>query len=201
MRRDRFQGAIAGVGSTSGVRLVVGRWRRSPLGYFTDVMVAAPDGTRVLLAPSREVADFVAQTYSFDEVQIGPVTATSTLTGTWRVRGPGLDLRLRVGPRLPLGWLLRVLPPAVATAPWWSRVTDPMARLLLRGVRTRGTAGSGRREFYGATDLRRISWLRGTWRGADLGSLAPVTPEPGFGFGSTPVRPSVTSLVSTVEVR
>ncbi len=200
MRRDRFQGAIAGVGSTSGVRLVVGRWRRSPLGYFTDVMVAAADGHRVLLAPSREVADFVAETYSFDEVEVGAVTATSTLSGTWRVRAPGLDLHLRVGRRPLLGWLLRLVPRRLATSPAWTRVTDPVARVLLRGVRTRGTAAPGRREFYGATDVRRVAWLAGTWRGADLGALAPVAPEPGFGFGSTPARPSVTTLVSTVEV-
>jgi hypothetical protein len=32
----------------------------------------------------------------------------------------------------------------------------------------------------------------------DLGSLAPVSPDPGFGFASTPERPSVTTLVTTV---
>ena len=52
-RGHRFHGAIAGVGSTSGVRIVVGRWDESPLGTFADVMLAEPDGTRVLLAPTR----------------------------------------------------------------------------------------------------------------------------------------------------
>ena len=42
--------------------------------------------------------------------------------------------------------------------------------------------------------------LSGTWQGMDLGSLAPVTPEPAFGFGSTPERPSVTAIVTTVDV-
>ncbi len=78
-------------------------------------------------------------------------------------------------------------------------MTDPVSRLLLRGVRTRGTAGNGRREFYGATDVHRITSLTGSWRGADLGALAPVAPEPGFGFGSTPRTPSVTTIVTTVE--
>ena len=75
MPRQRFTGQIAGVGSTSGVRIVVGRWAESPLGSFADVMLAEPDGTRVLLAPSQEVADFVATTYRFDRVEIGPVSA------------------------------------------------------------------------------------------------------------------------------
>src|SRR6201999_524302 len=57
--RVRFTGAIAGIGSTSGVRVVVGRWDDSPFGAFADVMVAEPDGTRVLLAPDAEVSEYV----------------------------------------------------------------------------------------------------------------------------------------------
>ena len=37
---QRFHGQIAGVGSTSGVRVVVGSWQRTPLGTFGDAMVA-----------------------------------------------------------------------------------------------------------------------------------------------------------------
>jgi hypothetical protein len=192
---DRFCGAIAGVGSGSGVRVVVGRWEHSPFGAFADVMVAQPDGTRVLLAPDESVAEFVSTTYRFDRVEIGPVQVTPD----WRVTAPGLDLQLVVGPRTPLGRLLRLVPARLATAPGWTRVTDPVSRLLLRGVRTRGTAGNGRREFYGATDVHRITSLTGSWRGADLGPVAPVAPEPGFGFGSTPRTPSVTTIVTTVD--
>ena len=106
---------------------------------------------------------------------------------------PGLDLTFRVGRRPALGWLLRLVPSRLATAPWWARLTDPVARVVLRGVRTRGTAGNERREYYGATDLHRITELAGSWQGNDLGGLAPVSPEPGFGFGSTP-RASVGHL-------
>jgi hypothetical protein len=200
VRRDRFTGAIAGVGSTSGVRVVVGRWDDSPFGSFADVMLAEPDGTRVLLAPDERVAEFVSATYSFDRVEIVPVMVTVTVTRDWQVTAPVLELRLGVGPRTWLGRLLGLVPARLATAPGWTRVTDPVARLLLRGVRTRGTAGNGRREFYGATDVHRITSLTGSWGGADLGELARVAPEPGFGFGSTPPAPSVTSLVTTVEV-
>ena len=74
-----------------------------------------------------------------------------------------------------------------------------MARLVLRGVRTRGSAGRDRREWYGATSAHAVTALRGTWRGADLGTLAPVDPPCRFGFSSTPRRPSVTDVVTTVE--
>ncbi len=165
------------------------------MGSFADVMLARADGTRVLLAPDEQVAEFVSSTYRFDRVEIGPVTVTPD----WQVTAPGLELRIEVGARAWLGWLLRLVPRRVATSPGWARVTDPVARVVLRGVRTRGTAGNGRREFYGATDLHRVARMSGSWQGVDLGDLAPVAPEPGFGFGSTPRAPSVTSLVTTVE--
>lgn len=180
------------------MRVVVGRWDASPYGAFADVMVAEPDGTRVLLAPDEQVATFVSQTYSFDRVEIGPVSVSGD--SAWQVSAPGLELRLVVGPRAALGRLLGVVPKRWAAAPAWTLVTDPVARVALRGVRTRGTAGNGRREYYGATDLHRIDSLAGTWRGADLGVLAPVSPEPGFGFGSTPQWPSVTTITTTVEL-
>ena len=204
--RHRFEGAIAGVGTAGGVRVVVGRWERSPLGTFADVMLAQPDGTRVLLAPDQEVADFVSTTYRFDRVEIGPVRVAgpdavgAPVPGEWTVTAPGLELTFRVGRRTLLGWLLWLVPSRLATAPAWARLTDPVARVVLRGVRTRGTAGNDRREYYGATDLRAVTASSGTWQGADLGALAPVAPEPRFGFGSTPERPSVTSIVTTIDI-
>ena len=95
--------------------------------------------------------------------------------------------------------MLALVPARLATAPAWCAVTDPVARLALRGVRTRGTAGRDRREWYGATSVRAVTSLQGTWRGADLGSLTAVDPPCRFGFSSTPRRPSVTALVTTVE--
>ena len=114
------------------------------------------------------------------------------------VTAGALDLTYDVGRRTPLGRALRVVPTRLAESPAWSRVTDPIARVMLTGVRTRGTAGGGRVESYGATDVHRIEALHGSWCGRDLGDLAPVSPEPGFGFGSTPERPSVTTLVTTL---
>ncbi len=190
----RFRGHIAGVGTTSGVRVVVGRWDSSPLGTFTDVMVETASGHRVLLAPSEGVAEFVAATYSFDEVRIEPVAVDG-----WAVRSPSLALEIVPGGRTGLGRLLRLVPRRLAESPWWCTLTDPVARVVLRGVRTRGSAGNGRREWYGATDVHAVRSVRGTFDGADLGTLTPVDPPPRFGFSSTPRRPSVTAVVTTVS--
>lgn len=197
-KRSRFDGAIAGFGTASGTRLVVGRWTTTPWGPFADVMVERPDGHRLLLAPADRVADFVQATYSFDEVLHTPVLVEDTTDG-WHVETDQLDVRLTVGRRTALGRLLRTVPRPVATAPWFTAAVDSVARLALRGVRTRGTAGSGRREWYAATDIHRIVAVAGTWCGEPLGELRPVDPPVRFGFSSTPRTPAVTSVVTTVE--
>lgn len=196
--RERFSGRIAGVGSASGVRVVVGRWDEGPWGPFADLMVEDAAGHRVLVAPDERSRDFVAATYTFDEVVTAPVEVTDTTAG-WRVTSDPLEMDLTMGGPTPTGRLLRLVPRRVATSPAWCALTDPVARVVLRGVRTRGTAGQRRREWYGATSARAVTALHGSWRGEDLGTLAPVDPPCRFGFSSTPRRPSVTDVVTTVE--
>lgn len=197
--RQRFHGQIAGLGSTSGTRVVVGRWDDSPLGSFADVMLERPDGHRVLYAPTREVGEFIADTYVFDEVRTVPVTA-DVADGRWDVAADDLRVEFTTGGRMPVGWALRAVPGPLARSTTWATVVDPVARRVLRGVSTRGQARSGRREWYGATDLHAVTSLRGRLDGLPLGDLAPVDPPTRFGFSSTPPRPSVTTVVTTVEV-
>ncbi|MFF3483114.1 hypothetical protein ACFYXC_07515 [Streptomyces sp. NPDC002701] len=186
------------MGTSSGTRLVLGHWQRSPFGAFSDVMLERADGERLLLAPAREVADFISDTYTFDAVRVVPVGVSVTGT-TWTVTAGPLDLCFTTGRRQLLGLVLRAVPGALARRPAWSTVTDPLARLLLSGVRTRGSAGGGRREWYGAQDLLPIRTVSGALESTDLGMLAPVEPPVRFGFGSTPPRPAVTRVTTTVE--
>jgi hypothetical protein len=201
----------------------VGWWLESPWGEFADAMVERPDGHRVLLAPDDRVAELVSTTYTFDEVRVEPfvarpqqptgradITAGEGLDfsadpgpsggpGSWGVRSPSLTLDLTVGPRTGLGRLLRLVPSAVAASPAFATLTDPVARLVLDGVRTRGTARAGRREYYGATDAHAVTAIEGALDGVPLGPLAPVDPPCRFGFSSTPRRPSVTHVVTTID--
>ncbi|MER5794717.1 hypothetical protein [Streptomyces sp. NPDC001980] len=199
-RRPRlcFDGWIAGLGTTSGNRVVLGHWLRSPFGPFSDVMLERSDGERLLLAPTRWTAEFVRATYHFDTVRVVPVDV-AVLADTWTVAAGPLRLRFTTGPRTLLGHLLHAVPGPLARRPAWSVVTDRVARMLLPGVRTRGSAGGGRREWYGARDLRAIRRLSGDYDGADLGALAPVEPPVRFGFGSVPRRPALTRVTTTVE--
>ena len=195
---DRFEGWIAGVGTAGGLRAVVGHWPASPLGAFTDVMVERPDGRRILLAPDERVAEFVGATYTFDETRLGPVTHAAGI-GEHRVTTADLDLALRVGGRPPLGWLLRAVPGRLATAPAWISAIDAVARRVLPGVRTVGSAGGGRREYYGARDLHRVVSASVRWEGTDQGALAPVDPAVRFGFGSTPRTPSLVRITTLIR--
>ncbi|MEU8586237.1 hypothetical protein AB0C59_04410 [Streptomyces sp. NPDC048664] len=191
-----FHGWIIGIGTASGTRIVLGHWERSPFGSFSDVMIEWENGHRLLLAPSRQIADFVSATYVFDEVRTVPVTVRKAAT-TWSVVAGPLSLGLTVGRRGLLGLLLRAVPAAIAVHPAWAAVTDPLARLLL-GVRTRCSAGGGRQERYGVTDLHPVVSATATYGRRSLGPLAPVHPAVRFGAGSTPRRPSVVRIRTTV---
>ncbi len=195
---ERFDGWIAGLGTAAGLRAVVGIWPRSPLGAFADVMVERPDGHRLLLAPTPAVAEFVAGTYLFDEVRVGPVHARTDGI-RWEVDAAPLALTFTVGRRAPLGMLLRAVPRRLATEPRWISVIDLLARHVMPGVRTRGSAGGGREEFYGALDLHHITAADTIWEGADQGTLAPVSPPVRFGFGSTPRAPSLARVTTVIR--
>ncbi|MBG0564727.1 hypothetical protein I4J89_25080 [Actinoplanes sp. NEAU-A11] len=197
--RMRFNGWIAGLGTASGTRLVVGHWPDSPFGPVTDVMVEHADGRRVLLAETEELGRFVAETYSFDRVRVVPVSVDRS-GPAWTVTAGPLTLRFITGGRGPLGRLLHAVPPVLARRLLWVRLIDVPARLL-RGVRTHGSAGNGRRERYAVQDLHRITTATGVLDGVDLGRLAAVDPPVRFGFGSTPRFPALVRVTTTVEVR
>lgn len=187
-----FRGWIAALGSTSGVRIVVGSWDRSPFGRVDDAMVAWPDGRRVLYCPTPELAHEIRARYRFDDVVHGPVDVDRR---GWSVRAPGLELELTIGAQTPLGRALRLVPSALRERAWWARACDPIARTLLPGVRTHVRVGD-LRLWYAASDHRRLTAVRGAVDGLDLGAIAPVRPPVEFGGSSAPPTPSLTRLSS-----
>lgn len=194
----RFRGRIMGVGTTSGVRFVVGMWDQSPFGAFTDVFIELPDGSSVLLAPDEIVAAYVSGTYRFDTVSLVDVTARRTATGLELTAG-ALHASIDVGTISPLGRVLRIVPKPIARDPRWLALIDPVARLVAPGSGTAGSAGNGRREYYGVTGAHDVTGVRGTWAGEPLGSLAPLDPPVAFGFASMPRVPQVVDVETTIR--
>ena len=193
-----FDGWIAGLGTASGTRLVIGHWPDSPFGPVTDVMVEHADGRRELFAPTAELGRFVADTYSFDHVRVVPVSVARS-GPAWTVEAGPLTVRFTTGHRGVLGRLLRAVPRTLARRLLWVRLIDGPARLL-RGVRTHGSAGNGRREWYAVQDLHRITAATARLDGAGLGRLTAIDPPVRFGFGSTPRFPALVRVTTTVEV-
>jgi hypothetical protein len=162
-------------------------------------MTEASDGVRTLLAPSVAVRDYVAATYRFDETSVVPVTVERTATHL-RVDAGRLQATVAIGTRTAIGRVLRALPSRVTRSAEWATLVDPVARVVMPGVRTRGSAGAGRREWYGAVDVHALDAADGEWDGHGLGGVADVLPPVRFGFGSTPRRPALVDLTTTVEV-
>ncbi len=192
-----FAGHIAGLGTASGTRIVVGMWDASPYGSFADVMLEQPSGHRILIAPRQDVADFVASTYSFDEIRIEPVSIAHG--DEWSVHTRSLQLRFTPGRPLWVSPILRLVPSVVSRTPVWAKICNPVAGRVLPGVRTFGSAGGGRTEWYAASGVRRLAEARATWEGEELGRIAPVSPPVRFGFASAPAQPTLTTLTSYVK--
>ncbi|MCQ1993837.1 hypothetical protein [Arthrobacter sp. zg-Y1171] len=194
---DRFRGYIAGLGTASGTRLVIGHWLESPLGAFTDVMAEDDAGVRTLLAPSDAAARYIGETYSFDRTVVAPVDAVLSREALRVAAGP-LRLEAVLGPVTFLGRVLEHVPGPLAVAPWWLRLINPVAKLLAPGVQTAGSAGGDRREFYGVRSIRSLVSATAAWDGADLGGLRPVQPPVNFGFSSVPAAPRIVAVTTTI---
>ncbi len=87
----------------------------------------------------------------------------------WTVRASTLRLHFVSGRRGLAGLLLRAVPGSLAERPAWAAAVALPARALLR-VSTRGAAGRGRYEWYGARDLRPVLSAAAVYEGRDLGS-------------------------------
>lgn len=194
---QRFVGEICGFGTAAGTRIVIGRWAESPFGSFADAMVEDIAGHRTLIAPNTDVGGYISEIYAFDDVIVEQVRCER---GDALLRFDGGPLRAvaEIGRRDVLGWTLSVMPRRVATSPRWATIIDPIAARALRGVRTRGVTEGGE-EFYGATDRRELIGARASWAGGNLGEMRPVDPPVRFGFGSTPKKPSIVTVTTTVR--
>ncbi len=182
-------GTITSAAFAAGHRFVVGCWDHSPLGRFGDVMWARPDDTRVLLAPTDDVAAFVQSIYDFDEVRIGPLRIVGDGRRT-TVDGLDVSLELHGGRR----WPVPVPRPLWFTA----RIEAPIARTLM-GVETAGTSPRGAREWYQTRGWRWV--VAGSCRigGRDLGPPVPFERPLRVGFSEPPRRPSIVSVKVTIE--
>jgi hypothetical protein len=182
-------GVIASAGFASGDRVVVGHWRQSPVGPFTDVMWATPDGLRVLYTPTDRVQRFVTSVYTFDRSEVVAV----------RAEGDGRDLRVEVADRRLWLRARRGVPLPMRRPRWFTRwVEGPVARAVM-GVHTYGVSPTGVREWYQADVWRPVRAAGASVAGRDLGHWGRVEPATGFGFSEPPRRASMVELHTCLQ--
>ncbi len=199
-RTLRFDGVVAGLGTDSGTRLVVGMWSASPFGAIADVMIEDAGGHRTMLAPRQEVADFIAAAYVFDEIRVETIALRED-DRSLIVSSPSLRVEPPLGRRTGVGRLLVLVPGPLRRARWWCRaIGGPVARRLRAGAQTVGTAGGGRREYYCAADEHLIESAQASFDGIGLGRLRPVLPAAQFGFVSAPPTPSAVRVTTLIDL-
>ena len=122
MSNEIFKGRVISSGFQTGDMVVIGDWSDSPQGAFTNLMWAKPDGTRVLIAPSEELGDFVSSLYSFDEVIVSPMEIERTKKS--------IEVECDLG-RVSMRWGMNV--PLPFSRPRWfiANIEAPFARLFL----------------------------------------------------------------------
>ncbi len=184
-----FSGRISSTGFSSGDRFVIGDWLVSPLGKFTNIMWAKPDGTRVLLSPSREHADYVSRLYNFEEVIIVGIEVERSRKGISVVAGEvSINLEWGVSITIPF-W--RPL--------WFIRSIEYFFARIVFGTRTFGRTKDGRREWYSVRSVSRILMAQGEIDGSSLGSKVSFETGACFGFSDPPSMPTSVRLKSYIE--
>lgn len=200
---NRFQGHIMGAAFSTGHRIVVGRWGESPLGGFCDIMWRQPDGTRVLLAPTEAVRDFVGRHYRFEDSHVVPVSVKRS-ADLIQVRAGELALDLRLMPPGIASLMLALQPQRLALDTRWISFVDAtmrplLAPLLVRDSDTRlhGMTRDGAREWYAIQGLRKADAYAQA-SGLDLGPLGSCPPAR-FGFSEFPGGAAVVKVTALFD--
>jgi hypothetical protein len=185
---DIFDGRISSCAFQSGDRIVIGDWERSPLGAFTNIMWAQPDGTRVLLSPSQQHADYVSELYNFEETRVVPITVKRTKRSV-SVSTNEFKIHLAWGRGISL---------PIPRPKWFISTVEYLFARLLFGTRTFGHTRNGRKEWYCVKGLAWIKTADAEYNGKSLEKMGPFCTESCFGFSDPPKRPSSVRVKSMI---
>jgi len=186
---DVFVGRITSTGFSTGDRIVIGDWGESPLGSFTNVMWAKPNGSRVLLSPSEKHAEYVSELYNFEDVEVTEITIERGKRDV-SIEGGGLSIRIVWGVSFPIPFWRPL---------WFIASFEALFGRMLFGTRTHGITKNGRREWYSVRSLSRILKAEASFEGVDLGERKEFETDACFGFSEPPSMPASVTLKSYIE--
>ena len=185
---DVFDGRISSCAFQSGDRIVVGDWEKSPLGAFTNIMWARPDGTRVLLSPSERHADYVSELYTFEETRIVPISIKRTKKSV-SITTDELEIRYSWGRSISL---------PIPRPRWFISTVEYLFARAIFGTRTFGRTRNGRKEWYCVKGIAWINKAEAKHNGNSLQEMGPFCTESCFGFSDPPKRPSSVRVRSMI---
>ena len=186
---DRFEGRISASSFSTGERIVIGDWSKSPLGKFVNIMWARPNGRRILISPSEKCAEYVSKIYSFEEVIIQPIEIKRN---TNKIEIKALDLKLI------FEWK-SFFPLPINRPRWFISTIENFIGNLVFGSKTFGKTRDGRKEWYMIKGISFISKAHGENRGESFGTIEYHKIPALFGFSEPPKRPSSVKVVSLIE--
>ncbi len=186
---DVFVGRITSTGFSTGDRFVIGDWGESPLGSFTNVMWAKPNGSRFLLSPSEKHAEYVSKLYNFEDVEVTEITVEREKRGV-TIEGGGLSIKIVWGVPFPIPFWRPL---------WFIASFEALFGRMLFGTRTHGITKNGRREWYSVRSLSRILKAEASFEGVDLGERKEFEIDACFGFSEPPSMPASVTLKSYIE--
>jgi len=192
MDNEIFKGRVISSGFQTGDMVVIGDWRESPHGAFTNLMWAKPDGTRVLIAPSEELGDFVSSLYSFEKVIVSPMEIERT--------EKSIEVKCDLG-RVYMQWGMTIPLPFSRSRWFIANIEAPFARLFF-GTKTHGTTRNGRKEWYHVRGLSRMKSVELELDGRSTKQMTGMAPSACFGFSNPPRMPlsvRVDSLIAAAE--
>lgn len=169
--------------------MVIGDWHNSPFGEFTNVMLAKPDGTRILFAPSKEHADYVSSLYSFEEVRVIPINVER---GTNKIKVEADDLVVN------MEWIGGIILPFPRPRWFIAKIENLFAGFIF-GTKTYGITNNGRKEWYCVKKISKIRCATAELGEENLGEMSDFQINACFGFSEPPRKPSsirVTSMIS-----
>tara|TARA_B100000003_G_scaffold156386_1_gene141790 strand:- start:6003 stop:6566 length:564 start_codon:yes stop_codon:yes gene_type:complete len=185
---DIFSGRITSSGFSSGDRIVIGDWKYSPFGSFTNIMWAKSDGVRVLLSPNKNLAEYVSSLYSFEEVKITPIEVNRGVKEI-SVKAGSLEVKMV--------WSLSF--PIPLWRPKWfiSTFENTIAKKFFN-TSTFGITRDGRKEWYSIRGISKVVHGECKIDGIDLGQSVNFEIDACFGFSEPPKWPSSVTLKSYI---
>ena len=179
-KMDVFQGRISSAAFDTGDRIIVGNWHESPLGKFSDVMWANPEGNRTLIAPSDKVAEYLNSIYSFDETIIQDIEVIGDESQlSLKCEKMELEFKWNKGWKVPFKRSLLFI----------STVEGIFARMFF-GTKTYGLTKNGRKEWYAIDRVSKLTTATASIDSTNLGPMNTMKEPCKFGFSEAPKKPS-----------